>query len=655
MSNVEQLFSNTLRVLSVEAVQAANSGHPGMPMGCADIATVLFTRFLKHDPSCADWPDRDRFVLSCGHGSALLYSLLHLTGYDLPLDELKRFRQVGSKTPGHPEFGHTVGVEATTGPLGQGIANGVGMALAEEMLAARFNGGEKIVDHHTYVLMSDGCMMEGISHEAASLAGHLKLGKLIALYDDNGITIEGKTNLAFSEDVARRFEAYGWKTERIDGHDFGQIAGALERARADRSAPHLILCRTKIGKGSPNMEGSHKTHGAPLGAEEVAAIKKALGWADTAAFHVPEEVKTFTREKRALWTKARQDWEKRVAAYLKKNPELNALWRMSINGELPAEFDRAIPDIDEALATRASSGKVINAIAPVVKNLIGGSADLAPSNNTEMKNEAHVGPGNFAGRNLHFGVREHAMGALMNGIALHGGFIPYGGTFLVFADYMRPSVRLAALMGLRVVYVFTHDSVYVGEDGPTHQPVEHVAALRVIPNLTVIRPADARETAEAWRCALERRNGPTALILTRQNLPTVAPVRPPVGKGAYRAYGAEKPELVLLATGSEVSLAIDTAKELEAAGKKPSVVSMPSMELFDAQDAAYKKSVLPADVPVVSIEAQTTFGWDRYTGAKGFSIGIETFGESGNLKDMPKRFGMTKEAVMAKLRSAGLA
>ena len=653
---LDALCINTIRTLAMDGVEKAKSGHPGAPMGMAPMAYTLWTRFLKHNPHNPQWADRDRFILSGGHASMLLYSLLYLTGYDLPFDELKQFRQWGSKTPGHPEYGLTPGVEATTGPLGQGFSMAVGMALAERMLAQRFNRPEQtIVDHYTYVFCGDGDMMEGISSEAASFAGHLKLGKLIVLYDDNGITIEGKTSLAFTEDVGRRFEAYGWHVRRVEsGTDMEVIGSALESAQKETTRPSLICVKTHIGHGSPNKQDSHEAHGAPLGEEEVRLTKKNLGWPEQPAFYVPEEALNFYRKsvaRGAQWEKA---WNERFAAYQKAHPELAKAWTQAMSGDLPAGWEASLPNFpaDKPLATRAASGNVLNAIAKAIPALIGGSADLAPSNNTNLKGLGDVNTDHFEGRNLHFGVREHAMGALLNGLALHGGFIPYGGTFMVFADYVRPAVRLSALMHARVVYVFTHDSIGVGEDGPTHQPIEHLAALRAIPNLLVLRPADATETAMAWKLALERKNGPTVLALTRQNLPILDRAKFPaaelVAKGAYiLADAAGQPDLILIASGSEVSLALDAQQQLAANGVAARVVSMPSWELFDAQPQAYKDEVLPPDVTArLAIEMGVTQGWHKYAGSQGDVLGIDKFGASGPLKVVLEKYGFSVQNVV---------
>ncbi len=653
--NLEELAVNTIRMLSAEAVQRANSGHPGLPMGCADFAYVLFTKHLKFDPKSPHWPDRDRFVLSAGHGSMLLYSLLHLAGYDLSMEDLKSFRQWGSKTPGHPEHHDTPGVETTTGPLGQGVANSVGMALAERLLAARFNRpGFSIVDHFTYALVSDGDLMEGISHEAASLAGHLKLGKLIFFYDQNHITIEGHTELAFTEDVGRRFEAYGWHVQAIDGHDRAAVDAALRRARDETARPSIIIGRTTIAKGSPNKAGTHDAHGSPLGADELALTRKNLGW-EFPEFTVPDEVRPLFASPGQEGARRHAEWDRLVAAYRAAHPGLAALWDRTQKGELPADLAKKAPVFkpeEKPIATRAASGKVLQALKDAVPELIGGSADLAPSNNTFIAGGGDVSAADFAARNLHFGVREHGMGGLMNGLCLHGGIRPYGGTFLIFSDYMRPSVRLAALMRQPCIYVFTHDSVFLGEDGPTHQPIEHLASLRAIPGLEVLRPADANETAAAWLLALERRDGPSALVLTRQNLPIYA--ESAHGKGAERGgyvieWEAEprgRPEIILIATGSEVSVAREAAKILRGRGVHPRVVSLLSWERFEAQPRQYRDEVLPpACERRLAVEAASPFGWERYIGPRGRIWGIQRFGASAPAKTIAEKLGFTGENI----------
>ncbi|QEH31745.1 Transketolase [Aquisphaera giovannonii] len=672
--SLDELCIDTLRVLAIDAVQEANSGHPGLPMGAATMAYVLWTRFLKYNPRDPLWPDRDRFVLSAGHGSMLLYALLHLTGYDLPLGEIERFRRWGSRTPGHPERGHhTPGVELSTGPLGQGFANGVGLAIAESWLAARFNRpGHAIVDHHTYALVSDGDLMEGITHEAASLAGHLRLGKLIYLYDQNRVTLAGVTDLSFTEDVAGRFDAYGWHTRHVpDGDDVGEITRAIEEARAERDRPSLLLVRTRIGRGSPKKEGTFGAHGSPLGEDEVRATKRALGWPTTDRFYLPGEAVRHFREAVGRGAGARGRWDRLAEAYAAAHPEEWAEWRRIMGGELPEGWAGGLPSWkpeDKPVATRTAAGQALNALAARIPNILGGSADLNPSTSTALKDRGDyqppgeaVGPGTpgavggawgRSGRNLHFGVREHAMGAAVNGMAAHGGVIPYGATFLVFSDYMKPSIRLGALMGLHAVYVFTHDSIAVGEDGPTHEPVEQLVGLRAIPGLTVIRPADANEAAEAWAVAVER-DGPIALALSRQNLPILdrADSREPgVRRGAYilaEAAGG-RPEVILIGSGSEVFLCMKARERLAALGVAARVISMPSWELFDAQDAAYRDRVLPPAVRKrVAIEAGSPIGWERYAGSEGAVIGIDRFGASAPGEEVMERFGFTVGRVTA--------
>jgi transketolase len=652
---LDQLSVNTIRTLAMDAVQKANSGHPGMPMGAADVAYVLWTQFLTHNPSNPSWPDRDRFVLSGGHGSMLLYSLLHLTGYDLPLEELKNFRQWGSLTPGHPEYGLTPGVETTTGPLGQGFANGVGLAIAERFLAELFNRpGYQIVDHYVYAIVTDGDLMEGVSHEAASLAGHLGLGKLIYLYDDNHISIDGPTELAFTEDRCGRFEAYGWQVQQVDGHDREAIARAIRAAQAELNRPSLIACRTHIAYGSPNKHDTAEAHGSPLGEEEVRLTKENLGWPPDAKFYVPDQVLANFRQAVPRGERIEAEWRGLLDRYAVEYPDMAGLWKQVWSGQLPAGWEKALPSFkagDAAIATRSASGKVLNALAPLLPTLIGGSADLTPSNNTELKGHPWLQTRQFAGRNIHFGVREHAMGAILNGMALHGGVIPYGGTFLVFSDYMRPTIRLAAIMELPVTYVFTHDSVGLGEDGPTHQPIEHIAALRAIPNLVVIRPADATETVEAWRVALERHDGPVALLLSRQNLPILdrSVLGPAEGlrRGAYILAGSDAtPDVILIATGSEVSVALDARKRLADQGIKARVVSMPSWELFEQQPPDYRAAVLPPQVTArVAVEAAVPMGWDRYVGSQGDVVGINRFGASAPYKVIFEQLGFTGENV----------
>ncbi len=655
---MDQRAVTALRVLAVDEVEQARSGHPGMPLGASPMAFVLWSRFLRHDPTAPGWPDRDRFVLSAGHASAMLYALLHLFGYDLPLDELKRFRQWGSRTPGHPEHGLTAGVETTTGPLGQGLATAVGMALAERHLAAHFSrGGMPIVNHRTWVIASDGDMMEGISHEAASLAGHLRLGRLAVLYDDNHITIEGPTSLAFSDDVEARFAAYGWRTFHVeDGNDLAAIAAALAAAAASEAAPALIRVRTHIGWGSPKQD-SAKAHGEPLGKEAAAATRRTLGWTIEEPFVIPDEIRRHFKELAEAGRDQRRAWEQLRERYGRENPAEAAELDRRLAGELPRGWDEGLPvfPLETPLATRQASGKTLNAIAPTVPELVGGAGDLAPSTDTLLTGEASVGPASFGGRNLHFGIREHAMAAVGSGMALHGGLRPYVSTFLIFSDYLRPALRLAALMRLPVVYVFTHDSIGLGEDGPTHQPIEHLVALRVIPNLVVLRPGDANETAQAWRIALERRDGPTALVLTRQKLPVQPP--PPQGAVAHGAYvraeaGDGAPEVVLIGTGSEVSLALGVRDVLEKEGTATRVVSAPSLELLARQDAGYQREVLGPDHALrVAIEAGRGQGWHRWVG-DGEIVSLNRFGASAPGAEVMTHLGYSVEAVAARVRAA---
>jgi transketolase len=678
MSHIlDQQCIDLLRFLSVDMVQKANSGHPGLPLGAAPMAYALWTRQLKHNPANPHWPDRDRFVLSAGHGSALLYSLLFATGYDLTLDDIKQFRQWGSRAPGHPEYGHTPGVEITTGPLGQGLANAVGMAIGEAQLAARYNrDGHTVIDHRTWAIVSDGDLMEGVASEAASLAGHLRLGKLVCLYDDNYVTLAGGTDITFAENRAQRFEAYGWQTLHVaDGNDLVAIHAALDTARADTSRPTLILVRTHIGYGSPEQD-TFKAHGSPLGVEDVRKTKQKLGWPVEPDFLLPPPALAHLREALDRGVEAERAWNSRMDVYTKTFPELAAELQTRLEGQLPAGWDADIPVFPadaKGLATRVAGGKVMNAIAPRLPALFGGSADLDPSTHTALKDlgdfNPPLAPGedsqgsdgggwSHAGRNLHFGVREHAMGAIVNGLAVHGGFVPYGSTFLIFSDYMRPAIRLAALMGIHVVHVFTHDSVALGEDGPTHQPVEQLANLRAIPNLTLIRPADANETAVAWRLALETRKQPVLLALTRQNVPTLDRTRyasaDGLPKGAYVLSDAKdgKPSLILIASGSEVGLIVEAAEVLQADGITVRCVSMPSWELFDAQPQAYRDSVLPPDVPArLAVELGVSQGWDRYIGAHGDMLGIDHFGASAPAEKLLQEFGFTVDNVVHRAKA----
>jgi transketolase len=651
-------LANAIRALSMDAVQRANSGHPGMPMGMADIAEVLWRDFLKHNPGNPAWPDRDRFVLSNGHGSMLLYSVLHLTGYPLGLDELRNFRQLGSRTPGHPERELAIGVETTTGPLGQGLANAVGMALAEKKLAARFNRpGHEIVDHHTFVFLGDGCLMEGISHEACSLAGTWGLGKLIAFYDDNGISIDGEVAGWFTDDTPKRFEAYGWQVIRgVDGHDPEAVARAIRRAKREKAKPTLICCKTIIGYGAPNKQGREECHGAALGADEVALARKALAWPHE-PFVVPEEIRAGW-DARAAGKRAESRWRRRFEAYESAHPELAAEYRRRMAAELPAEFDRWIEEgaaaaqaAAQPVATRQSSQAVLNGLGARLPELLGGSADLTGSNNTRIKGSEAYTPVRVDGDYLHYGVREFGMGAIMNGIALHGGYVPFGGTFLVFSDYARSSLRMASIVEAGSIFVLTHDSIGLGEDGPTHQPVEHLASLRVIPRMEVWRPCDTAETWIAWGAAIRRRTAPTVLALTRQSLPQQprdAGQLAAVARGGYVLVDTDgRPDCILIATGSEVGLAVEAARELAGRGRRARVVSMPCTSVFDAQDAAWRDAVLPPAVTArVAIEAGVAEGWWRYVGPRGRVVAMRDFGASAPGKDLFRHFGFTSAAVV---------
>ncbi|OQA25646.1 MAG: Transketolase [Verrucomicrobia bacterium ADurb.Bin345] len=651
-----KLVANTIRGLAMDGVQKANSGHPGMPMGTADFAAVLFLKHLRHSPRNPQWHNRDRYVQSAGHGSMLLYSLLHLSGYDLGMDDLQSFRQWRSRTPGHPEYGLTPGVETTTGPLGQGCGNAVGMALAEAMLAAKFNReGFPMVDHRTYVIAGDGDLMEGVSHEAFSLAGHLGLNKLIVFYDSNRITIEGPTDLAYSDDVRKRFEGYHWNVLEVDGHDRRAIDEALTAARAEARRPTLIIGHTHIAFGSPAKQDSEESHGSPLGESEVVATKEALGMPKGEQFHIPDEVSEVFAARLEEMTEEEESWNKLFAAYSARHGDLAAEYRRQFEVAMPESIAACIPTFDTAkpLATRQASGAVLQKLAECLPQLVGGSADLAPSNNTMLKKYPSVGPHSYAGRNLHFGVREHGMGAILNGMALHGGWRVYGATFLVFSDYFKPSIRLAAMMELPVVYVFTHDSVFLGEDGPTHQPVEQLAGLRAIPNLTVIRPADATETAEAWLVALRNSRGPTALVLTRQGVPVLdrTKLAPASGlaQGAYVLWESAggMPDLILIGTGSEVAVALEAGRKLAARGTRVRVVSMPSWELFEKQPAEARERVLPSACRRrVVVEAGSSRGWDRYAGPDGKVIALDRFGASAPHTVLAEKFGFVAEAVL---------
>ncbi len=653
---LDQLCINTIRFLAVDAVQKANSGHPGMPMDAAPMAYVLWTRHLKHNPANPAWPNRDRFVLSAGHGSMLLYSLLHLTGYDMPMAEIQQFRQWGSKTPGHPEHWLVPGIETTTGPLGQGFGNGVGMAIAQKYLAAHFNRPDhEIVDYKIYAIAGDGDLMEGISSEAASLAGHLQLDNLIYFYDDNHISIEGNTQLAFTEDRGKRFEAYGWFVQKLeDGNDLAAIDGAIRVAEAERGRPSIIMIRTHIGYGSPNKHDTAEAHGSALGVEEVKLTKQNLGWPLEPPFLVPEQARAHFRQAVEKGVQAEAAWQTKMSDYRTKFPELAAQWDHYTRGELPAGWQAKIPTFshtDKPTATRQASGKVLNALSPLLPTLIGGSADLAPSTDTLIKGEKDFEPGSFGGRNLHFGVREHGMGAIINGMALSG-LIPYGATFFVFSDYLRPSLRLASLMDAHAIYIFTHDSVFLGEDGPTHEPVEHLMACRAIPHLCTIRPADANETAVAWRVAIEHK-GAVALILTRQALPIIDRTRyaSPEGleKGAYILAGAKgkTPELILIATGSEVPLSLEAYEKLSAEGIATRLVSMPSWDLFEKQPQSYRDEVLPPSVTArLAVEAGVPLGWERYVGLHGAVQGINRFGASAPYKVIAEKLGFTAAHIV---------
>ena len=650
-------LANAIRALAMDAVEAAQSGHPGMPMGMADVATVLFSRFLKFAPAHPEWPARDRFVLSNGHGSMLLYSLAYLTGYEaIDIDQIKRFRQLGSRTPGHPELDRAAGVETTTGPLGQGLSNAVGMALAERHLAAEF--GEDAVGHYTFVVAGDGCLMEGISHEATSLAGHLRLAKLIVLFDDNKISIDGPTALATSDDALARFAASGWETLAVDGHDGGEIAAALTTAQGS-DQPTLIACRTIIGFGAPNKQGQASTHGAPLGADEVAAARQTLDW-HAPPFEVPAAILTAWRALGARGEAAYDAWTGTMAVL---DPATRAEFERRLKGELPGALNAALTDCKHALleeangqawATRKSSNKVLETVNRVVPETVGGSADLTGSNNTLTPDLALLTRDDYSGRYIHYGVREHAMAAIMNGLALHGGVIPYGGTFLIFSDYMRPALRLSAVMGQRVIYVLTHDSIGLGEDGPTHQPIEHVAALRAIPNLRVLRPADVVETAECWQLALARRDGPSVLALTRQSVPPVRTAHSDdnlCSRGAYELAAAKgDAQATLFATGSEVSLALAARDILQEEGRPTRVVSMPCQELFDQQEAGYREQIIRPETVRVAVEAAVGLGWERYIGEDGGFVGLTTFGASAPAGDLFRHFGLTPEAVAAAAR-----
>jgi transketolase len=657
-SELDQLCINTIRTLAMDAVQKAESGHPGTPMALAPLAYVLWTRHLRHNPADPGWPDRDRFVLSCGHASMLIYSLLYLSGYDLTLDDLKQFRQWESRTPGHPEYGYTPGVETTTGPLGQGVANAVGFAVAEAHLAAVFNkdGAPRLVDHHTYFICSDGDLMEGISHEASSFAGHNRLGKLIGFYDDNKITIDGSTDLAYSDDAGKRFEAYGWHVQHLDDvNDLEAVDRAIRAAKSEPDRPSMIVCKTVIGYGSPNKAGTAKAHGEALGVDEIKLTKQNLGWPSQEPFFVPDEALAEWRKALPRGAEYQAEWEQRRNAYAAANPDRIAEFDRRWRGDLPDGWQDAIPTFTAEngnVASRAASGVVLNAIAAKVPELIGGSADLAPSTNTLLKGSGAFGPNDHAGRNFHWGIREHGMGGIMNGMALHGGIIPYGATFLIFSDYMKPSVRLASFMHRHVIYVYTHDSIGLGEDGPTHQPIEQLVSLRSIPRMTVVRPADANETAEAWRFALKHKDGPTALVLTRQKLGFIDRAKyasaAGLDRGAYVLGDAEggAPEVVLLSSGSEVALIIEAREKLAAQGIRARVVSAPSLEIFERQGQAYIAEVLPPGVPRVAIEAAHPMAWYRWIGDDGVVLGLDRFGASAPYQTVYKELGITVDKLV---------
>ncbi len=657
---IDELCINTIRTLSIDAVQKANSGHPGLPLGAAPMAYVLWQRYLRHNPRDPNWPDRDRFVLSAGHGCMLLYSLLHLTGYDLSLDDLKAFRQWGSKTPGHPEWHDTPGVEATTGPLGQGTANAVGMAMAERWLAHRFNRpGHTVVDHRTFCLVGDGDLMEGISSEAGSLAGHLKLGKLTYLYDDNHVSLDGPTTWSFTENVLERYEAYGWQVLRVENgnEDLTAIDEAIRTAVSQEERPTFIAVRTTIGYGSPHKAGTSAAHGSPLGAEEVALTKKALGWEWEDAFHIPEESLQHFRTAVAKGIEEQTQWERRFEAFAKEYPDLAELWRTQAKGALPAGWDSELPKwkTGESLATRVASGKAINAIAKKVPWLLGGDADLSESTKTKIEGQADFDGQTGAGNNIHYGVREHAMAAIANGMSYHGGVRPFVATFFCFSDYMRPSVRLSAVSHLPTIFVWTHDSIGLGEDGPTHQAVEHLMSLRLIPHFSILRPGDANETAEAWRAAMEHHEGPVGMVLCRQNIPVLdrSGAKGDASRGAYILAEASggKPRLILIGTGSELQLAVGGREKLEAEGIPTRVVSMPCWEFFDKQPAAYREEVLPPAVTArLSIEAGVTLGWQKYVGDRGGSIGVDRFGASAPGDVVLKKLGFTVEHVVERAK-----
>jgi transketolase len=654
-SDLRRQSADTVRFLAVDAVQKANSGHPGMPMGMADAAVVLWTEAMDHNPKDPSWFNRDRFVLSAGHGSMLLYSLLHLSGYGLSMEDLQNFRQWGSKTPGHPEFGHTIGVETTTGPLGQGLSNAVGLALAERHLAATFNTPEhKVIDHYTYVIASDGDLQEGVTHEACAFAGHVGLGKLIVLWDDNGISIDGPTSLSFSENVLQRYRAYGWQVQSINGHDPNEVALALRQAQRDKKRPSIIACKTHIGFGSPHKQDSSGAHGSPLGADEIKLTKQNLGWDPEKQFYVPDGVYDYMRQIESKGKRKQVAWNKLLRAYRAVYPQKSALLEKVMAEELPRNWDAFLPIFEQGtkLATREASGKVLEALKQAIPQLIGGSADLTPSNNTRTKADESFSRENPQGRYLHFGIREHGMGAIANGVTLHGGLKIYTGTFLAFADYMRPTLRLAALMNIPSIFVFTHDSIGLGEDGPTHQPVEQVMSLRCIPNLITFRPADAAETVAAWKFAITSHQ-PVALALTRQAMPvTTAHAAQHTKKGGYVVLADENPDVLLLGTGSELSLAVEAAQKLQNEGIRAQVVSLPSWELFEAQPKSYRDTVLPPSVKArVAVEAGIKLGWERYIGIDGAFIGMKGYGASAPANVLYEKFGITTDAIVEAAKS----
>ncbi|MCR4321225.1 MAG: transketolase [Candidatus Brocadiaceae bacterium] len=650
-----ELAVNTLRILSADAIEKAQSGHPGLPMGFADVAFVLWMQFLRFNPEDSRWPNRDRFILSAGHGSMLLYSLLNLFGYDLSLDDIKQFRQFGSKTPGHPEYGHTPGVESTTGPLGQGFANGVGMALAARLMAERFNTGDaKIIDHYIYGVVSDGDLMEGITSEAASFAGHLGLANIIYIYDCNQITIEGNTSLAFTEDAAKRFEAYNWRVFKVDGHNHTEIAEAIEAARGEKERPSLIIARTHIGKGSPNKQDTAAIHGEPLGAKELELTKESLGWPKDKTFYIPDDVKQLCQSRVAELKEEYENWQAQFKKYIREDTNRSRLWDTCFKKEIPVDLESELLKTikKDSIATRSASGEMMQIIAQRIPGFMGGSADLCPSTKTYIKNSSSIDKNKFDGRNIHFGVREHAMGGILNGMALYGGIIPFGSTFLTFSDYMRPSIRLAAMMKIQVIYIFTHDSILLGEDGPTHQPVEHLPSLRLIPNLLVIRPSDATEMAAAWIAALNHKDGPTALILSRQDIPVINrliyPSQNHLKYGAYVLKDSEGvPDIILMASGSEVHIALEATLQLQEKGVRARLASVPSFELYRLNSDEYKESILP---PIckkrVAIETAAKNDWYEFVGLDGIIIGIDRFGASASAKTLAEYYGFTANNIL---------